>query len=386
MSMILNIHRQRGYMFSMKCINCKGEWSPPVGITLTECPFCKKPLGPTKTQKTYDSAKDALRFIIQTYGSEALLVKNLFSDIAPNLSDERELIKMFREKGSLDILKDALNASASDQGIALKRAIGKLPSYLQNSPEVVMLMNDFATALGWIVSTPMVTKSISPQLVDMIPLEHRTKMSDSQNSRVSDIAPKIGSTMRFGVYDWRVLDVKNGQALILCDKIIEERRYHSSLTATTWAECELRGYLNSTFYNSFGQDKSRIIEVLNNTPSNLWYDTKGGSATTDKIFLLSLEEVDKYFGNSGDYTNKRRKRLQENILSSTQDHHYMSNDYDQLRIAKDYSGVASWWWLRSSGDRSNRAAIVLNSGNVYVSGYYVSSLYGGIRAALWLNL
>ena len=136
----------------MQCISCKGEWTPPPGITVTECPFCKKSIEPTKTPKTYDNAKDALFFIAQTYGAEALLTKNLFSDIAPTLSDERELIKMFREKGALDVLKGALKSTESEQNVAIKRAITKLPSYLQNSPEALSLLNDFTVALGWQVS------------------------------------------------------------------------------------------------------------------------------------------------------------------------------------------------------------------------------------------
>jgi hypothetical protein len=119
----------------MKCEKCKGEWAPPPGITITECPFCKKPIESTKTPKMYDNAKDALCFIMQSYGAEALLTKSVFSDIAPTLTDERELIKMFRDKGALEVLKSALDSSSSEQGIVIKRAIAKLPSYLQSSPE-----------------------------------------------------------------------------------------------------------------------------------------------------------------------------------------------------------------------------------------------------------
>ena len=39
---------------------------------------------------------------------------------------------------------------------------------------------------------------------------------------------------------------------------------------------------------------------------NQWQGTKGGNTTADKVFLLSLEEVVKCFGDSGDLKNKRK--------------------------------------------------------------------------------
>jgi hypothetical protein len=34
-------------------------------------------------------------------------------------------------------------------------------------------------------------------------------------------------TIRFGAYDWRVLDVQDGKALLLTDKVIEKRSFHA---------------------------------------------------------------------------------------------------------------------------------------------------------------
>jgi len=205
-----------------------------------------------------------------------------------------------------------------------------------------------------------------------------------------DVAPRIGSIMRFGRYDWRVLDVQNGQALLLSDKVIESRRYHSDDVATTWAECELRGYLNGAFYNSFGQEKSRIVETPISNPSNLWYGTDGGSSTRDNVFLLSIEEVDKYFGNSGDYVNKRRKEYEGNYPNgkwvAAAGGWAFSNENDNSRIATDASGKACWWWLRSPGNYGIAAAGVTDVGSVYVRGLRVSFASGGVRPALWLNL
>ena len=360
----------------MKCINCNGEWTPPPGITVTECPFCKESFTPTKIPKTYDNAKDVLRFIINTYGAEALLTKNLFSDIAPNLNDERELIKMLREKGSLEVLNIALNSPPSEQSIAIKRAVAKLPSYLQNSPEVISLMNDFAEVLNW-----QVTELWSPQLF---------QTNTTPKSVVEINAPNINKIISFGGYDWRVLDVQDGQALLLSDKVIEKKRYHSSLTTTTWADCELREYLNGSFYGSLGEDRVRIVETKISNPKNIWVGTTGENKTRDKIFLLSLEEVDKYFGNSGDYVNAIRKSWNKNEMKFRQDNDgwYVSNSHNKSRIAEVINGEACWWWLRSpgkSGRGSCSIALVNANGLICVDGNIVTQNAGGVRPALWLK-
>ena len=361
----------------MKCIKCKGEWTPPQGVTITECPFCKESFTPTKVPRTYSSAKDALAFIVDTYGVEALLTKNLFSDIAPNLNEARELIKMFIEKGTLDVLNDALNSPPSEQGIAIKRAVAKLPSYLQNSPEVISLMNDFAEVLKW-----QVTELWSPQVFQ----------TNAASKSIGGEMPKpnSGKIITFGGYDWRVLDVQDGLALLLSDKIIEKKRFHSNVTANTWAECELREYLNGAFYDSFGEERTRIAETQLGNPKNLWVGTAGGNNTLDRIFLLSLEELDRYFGNSGDYADKIRKSWNSDKMKFQKDSDgwYISNSHDQSRIAEDADGEACWWWLRSPGKKtksSSSTALVNANGLVRVDGNIVTQNSGGIRPALWLK-
>ena len=39
---------------------------------------------------------------------------------------------------------------------------------------------------------------------------------------------QIGDKIRFGRYDWRVLDIQNDMALIITDEIIEQRVYHDA--------------------------------------------------------------------------------------------------------------------------------------------------------------
>jgi hypothetical protein len=187
-----------------------------------------------------------------------------------------------------------------------------------------------------------------------------------------------------------VLDVQDGIALLLSDKIIEKRKYNSNLTSAAWADCELRGYLNGSFYDSLGEDRVRIVEAPVVNAKNLWCGAIGGNNTRDKIFLLSLEEVDKYFGNSGDYTNIIRRSWNKNEMKYQQDNEgwYVSNSHNKSRIAEVIDGEACWWWLRSPGKSSrgsSNVALVNANGLICVDGNIVTQNAGGVRPALWLK-
>jgi hypothetical protein len=79
-----------------------------------------------------------------------------------------------------------------------------------------------------------------------------------------------------------------------------------------------------------------------------------------KIFLLSIDEVVRFFGDSGEI------------------------QYDYARIAQDANGTAIAWWLRSPGRVEAMASLVTSEGAIAVAGGGIGS--SGVRPALWLNL
>jgi hypothetical protein len=44
---------------------------------------------------------------------------------------------------------------------------------------------------------------------------------------------KTNETINFGGYDWRVLDVQDGKALIITDKVIDNRTYNEEYKDVT---------------------------------------------------------------------------------------------------------------------------------------------------------
>ena len=178
----------------------------------------------------------------------------------------------------------------------------------------------------------------------------------SHSALLATNAVQIGDIITFGAYEWRVLDIQDGMALLISQNVLERRVYHTPNVIITWENCSLRSYLNGDFYNAFNaSDRNRIVQVTNQNPNNPTYGTPGGNPTQDRIFLLSISEAQGYFSSNSD------------------------------RIAT-YNWIASWWWLRSPGLNSIGASSVNNDGRIYLGGGNVSYENGGVRPALWLNL
>ena len=197
----------------------------------------------------------------------------------------------------------------------------------------------------------------------------------------------FGDSTVLGSNRWIVLDIKDGKALILTEGAIECRPYNETAVSVTWETCTLRTYLNGEFYNKFtNADKARIVETNIINQNNQWYGTPGGENTTDKIFLLSLEEVVLYFGDSGQLLDRPASLPW-----------IINDDYNVYRIAytvKAFSydiiswsaNQACWWWLRSPGKDDKVVANVTVDGFVYVNGDGAYQFGGCLRPALWLNL
>ncbi|MCL1999617.1 MAG: DUF6273 domain-containing protein [Turicibacter sp.] len=188
----------------------------------------------------------------------------------------------------------------------------------------------------------------------------------------------VGSKVQFGKHEWIVLDVQMGKALLLTSTVVDKRKYHDQYRKTTWADSTLRQHLNGVFLNSFSDaDKERIIKttVMNN--SNSWYGTDGGENIVDKVFLLSIEETVKYFGDSGQLRQRPTNKA-----------YWINDQHNASRIAKDSTGSVCWWWLRSPGVDSMHAARVLPDGYILINGIEVIMIGaggGGIRPAIWVK-
>ena len=119
----------------------------------------------------------------------------------------------------------------------------------------------------------------------------------------------------------------------------------------------MREWLNGNFLNDvFSEaEKKQIIETTLDNPDNLDYGVEGGNDTTDMIFLLSIDEAEKYFSS------------------------------DEERKATYTNGSLSCWWLRSPGAYDYYTAGISTDGSIGKYGDFFDEKYG-IRPAIWVNL
>ena len=91
----------------------------------------------------------------------------------------------------------------------------------------------------------------------------------------------VGDVIQFGGYDWRVLDIQDGKALIISKDILSTRAYHSVNTEITWEDSDIRQYLNGEFYNGFSAEEKGWIVETSLLTGGYSEDSKSSIDTTD---------------------------------------------------------------------------------------------------------
>ena len=207
-----------------------------------------------------------------------------------------------------------------------------------------------------------------------------TALADTVAARIA--SANVGDYVTFGKYEqdndlsngkedieWQILAKEYGKALLLSRYGLDCKPYNSEYTNVTWETCTLRTWLNSAFAsNAFSSDEQG--QIVSNTVTanrNPDFNTNPGNDTTDKIFLLSIQEAEKYFSSD-----------KERICQATA--------YTLAQGAYIPSTGCWWWWLRSPGQFPKYAAYVDYYGSVFRIGDYVSPSEGAVRPALWIDL
>ncbi|MDD6034939.1 MAG: DUF6273 domain-containing protein [Lachnospiraceae bacterium] len=121
---------------------------------------------------------------------------------------------------------------------------------------------------------------------------------------------KAGDIISFGTYEqdnrkengaepieWIVLDIFDGKATLLSRYGLDAKPYHTTKTDVTWESCSLRSWLNTEFFESAfdADEKSHILTTKLENPKASGHGTSDGPDTTDKLYLLSVDEVQEIF-------------------------------------------------------------------------------------------
>ena len=209
-----------------------------------------------------------------------------------------------------------------------------------------------------------------------------------------------GSYFKVEPITWRVLQVKNGEAFLLADKVLEKGViFNETDEDVTWETSTMRSWLNGygSASNKAGKDytaenfmdkafsqeeQDAILKKEIKNEDNPVYGTEGGKDTEDQLVLLSIEEImNPNYGFLAAYGSSNTRE----VTGAK----YVSEDYPDWAF-----------WLRSPGDGSryedsySGAAYVSQSngmsGEIVISGAYVEDNYSNscdaVRPALWLDL
>lgn len=174
---------------------------------------------------------------------------------------------------------------------------------------------------------------------------------------------QVGDVVEFGSYEqdgdtsngkepieWRVLAVEGNRAYVVSQKGLDAHAFNADMDdGNDWNSSDLKKWLENDFASqAFTGDEMKEID--------------------DDPTLLSVDEANKYFMSDKDRQCGPTDRLKQQW------------DWD----SDDNS--ACYWWLRSPGDSSHRAARVSTDGVVSSDGYYVDESTFAVRPALWINL
>ena len=187
---------------------------------------------------------------------------------------------------------------------------------------------------------------------------------------------KVGDEIELGLFPmdeslelkpllWKVLKIDGNKALIITkDSIMTIDRM--STQKRTWEESATRTMLNVDFLEGAFSDEERgiILSSKLENPDNKKHKTPGGNSTEDKVFLLSLPEIEEVYP---------KKETRTGAITS----------YAKLQNYAKRDVV--FWITRTPGDDGwGPVAISDFDGDVDYEGNHVG--YNAIRPAMWISI
>lgn len=200
---------------------------------------------------------------------------------------------------------------------------------------------------------------------------------------------------------WIVVTIEDDKALLLSDKILDYARlYNIPVNRQTeleysWQNCDLRTWLNRDFLKTaFTPDEQSYIvetEIESDTRGYVIYQDEVNfdvkyeirtEQTTDRIFCLSRDEIDKYF--EFDDQHYTTPKCEELVTEPT--------EYTKTK------STSNEWWLRSVVDyTADPNHIPSDNTNDIVSAEYMdggyrgfekgrSNIWCGVRPAMWVYI
>lgn len=205
--------------------------------------------------------------------------------------------------------------------------------------------------------------------------------------------------------EWYVIAKEDGKALLLSKYILDEKEYnHETTEDITWENCELRVWLNNDFYgNAFDDEEKQHIQTteLINQDNPAW-DTVGGNNTIDNVFILSIDEIAKYFsfvyedakGRNYDYASEdlySTATAKCTLITAPYLYEYTEAIFSELSNKLSYTNntpvgtIQPAFWVRSPGGRRQYDVCMCVYGYINEDQYCDCSNTIGVRPAIWVD-
>ena len=188
--------------------------------------------------------------------------------------------------------------------------------------------------------------------------------------------------------EWIVLE-KNGDSLLLISKYaLECRPFHDVNEEVTWETCSLRSWLNDTFYYTAFTEEEQAAILLTTLPPY----TDGAPETQDKVFILSYQEIDKYWP----WPDNERACVKPTAHALAQGCYFFNWEEEKEKFIEHgneayekYDGN-TWWWLRNPGRTAKDVNYINWNGDPNGYGVIARYNYEGssytVRPALWVQM
>lgn len=162
--------------------------------------------------------------------------------------------------------------------------------------------------------------------------------------------------------EWYVLRTDRGRALLMSVYALDTRPFNEDWIKVSWSGCDLRTWLNGTFYKTCFNATERKAVMHSSVSSNYVDNTV---ETKDYVFCLSAAEAKKYL--KGDLILCKPTRYAREKSTAT-------------------NNGCCYWWLRDTTHRKNDANRVEPDGVIAEYGANTNATGVGIRPVIWVNV
>ncbi|MCR5846751.1 MAG: S-layer homology domain-containing protein [Lachnospiraceae bacterium] len=328
-------------------------------------------------------------------------IKNPFSDVPDEPGYPRNAILWAYSEGI--VAGNADGTYGVGQAIQRQAVAGMLYKYAQKynydltvNPEALTGFNDSKKVSNWAGNSMKwaITQGIITGKDDrtLDPLGNATRAECAAMimrliNKNSGEKPKVGDIIKFGKseqdanasngkepIEWQVLKVESNRVLVISKDVLDNRRYNElNGVMLTWETCDLRYWLNNDFKNEAfnGSELARIPTVTVKNEDNESAGIEGGNDTQDKLFCLSISEIDELFEMNykpGGYHPNYLLYSQYLIAAPSQ--YTISQDAYVFHITEEYYNdyLSGWnynrdvigktgtnWWLRTPAQINGQA-------------------------------